>query len=259
MDPKNTLKNTMIFLIGLAITGLVTAAIILTFLPGGAGQSPVIAIPYPLARDKETDAPIPYPSPMDYQSTASAVAGETALPLLLAKQSVIETDLATTPSPTLPQTPVPTGTLENDVYLKTSGKLLGIITQNGWIGYLGGNRTWLYAGALEGEPEQGTFYLFADNPRNGPTGLILAPGKHGAVRVVAEQDNRLTLVSSDGTIYYYDLPARRFVDSLAEIVPSLTPLPHSTALPPPATIDFSILTPGANPYPAPALPATAYP
>jgi hypothetical protein len=70
------------------------------------------------------------------------------------------------------------------------------------------------------------------------------------VRVVSEQDNRLTLVTTDGTTYYFDVPARRFVVSLAEAVPSATPPPTYTPIPLPGTV---------IPYPAPTEPSTAAP
>ena len=69
------------------------------------------------------------------------------------------------------------------------------------------------------------------------------PTKHGGVRVVAEQNNRLTLQAIDGTLFYFDIPARRFVDSLSEVVPSATP--------PPTYTPYTFTTPGAPVYPPP--------
>jgi hypothetical protein len=51
---------------------------------------------------------------------------------------------------------------------------------------------------------------------------------HGGVRVIAEQNNRLILQAIDGEIFYFDVPARRFVNSLSEVVPTATLLPTRT-------------------------------
>ncbi len=59
--------------------------------------------------------------------------------------------------------------------------------------------------------------------------------KGGPVRIVGAQGQRLILKTDIGTIFYFDLPSRRFVSSLTEIVPTATP---------PAT-------PTGRPYPGP--------
>ena len=95
-----------------------------------------------------------------------------------------------------------------------------------------------------------------------PFGNFPTPTKHGGVRVVSEQGNRLTLVSTDGTTYYFDIPSRRFVASLTEVVPSATP---PNTFPPKPTL-HAIWTPIStpvpttyNPYPAPTGQNTAAP
>jgi hypothetical protein len=50
---------------------------------------------------------------------------------------------------------------------------------------------------------------------------------------MSEQNHRLTLVSTDGTTYYFDVPARQFVASPDEVVPTATPPPTFTPYPPP--------------------------
>jgi hypothetical protein len=80
------------------------------------------------------------------------------------------------------------------------------------------------------------------------------------VRVVSEQNNRLTLVSTDGTTYYFDVPARRFVDSLNEVVPSATPPNTFTPFPTLHVIWSSTpVPPTYNPYPAPTGQSTTAP
>jgi hypothetical protein len=132
---------------------------------------------------------------------------------------------------------------------------LGLTTQNAWSGFLDGNRVDLYASALLDDPSQGAIYLFVTIPNSGFMGLILTPTKHGGVRVVSEQNNRLTMISTDGTTYYFDVPARRFVNSLTEVVLSATPPATRTPFPPLPTPATSLSTP--NPYPAPTGPSHA--
>jgi hypothetical protein len=133
------------------------------------------------------------------------------------------------------------------MYTKPSGEKLGLDAQNGWFGLLDGYQVDLTAGALIGDPNQGAVYLFVAIPRSGVSELILTPTKHGGIRVVSEQNNRLMMISTDGTTYYFDVPARRFVDSLTEMVPTATLLPTIT----PPSIPYPIPSP-PTPYPLPS-------
>ena len=76
-----------------------------------------------------------------------------------------------------------------------------------------------------------------------PFGNFPTPTKHGGVRVVGEQDNRLTLASTDGTTYYFDIPSLSYVSSLTVFAPSITPPPTRTPVPPNYVAE--------TPYPAP--------
>ena len=143
----------------------------------------------------------------------------------------------------------PTG-IYSDESVQASGMKMGMDAQNEWFGFIGGNSTNVFAGALFGEPDQGAVHLFMNFPTRGFDEQILTPTQHGGVRVVSEQEDRLTLVSTDGTTYYFDVPARRFVASLSEAVPSATPPPTYTPIPLPGTV---------LPYPAPTEPSTAAP
>jgi hypothetical protein len=143
----------------------------------------------------------------------------------------------------------PTG-IYSDASVQASGMKMGMDAQNEWFGFVGGNSTNVFAGALVGEPDQGVVHLFIKYPTRGFDEQILTPTQHGGVRVVSEYNNRLTLISTDGTTYYFDLPTRRFVASLTEIVPSATPPPTYTPIPLPGTV---------IPYPAPTEHSTVVP
>lgn len=249
MKAKKALREIVLFLVGLGFVGLATAAIIVAFRGSVSSGALFTITPNPTIPPGEPTTLAPYPYPIENLLTPNVAATRTAVMQLFTKEAFIETYLAITRSPVPPVTPVPTGTVEDNIYQRSSGSKLGITTLNGWVGYVDGNEVSLYVGALEWDPDQGAFYLFFSIPNDGFNKLILTPTKHGGVRVVSEQNNRLMLVSTDGTIYYFDLPSMRFVDSLTEVVPTMTPLPTDTPVPPPPTIDFSFLTRTPTPIP----------
>ncbi len=261
MKPEKPLRETLSLLIGLVIVGLATTAIIATFRAQSTGSAPITrTLNFTAPADVQaTDVPSPYPGPMDYLTPTEAARQTAQAPLDMQYAIMMATKLVITPSQTEPATLFPTGTVEDDVYLSSSGMGLGVDTQNAWVGFIDGMRADIYAGARLEDTEQGAIFLFVDIPRGGIAELILTPTKHGGVRVVSEQNNRLTLVSTDGTTYYFDLPARRFVDSLTEVVPTATPLPTYTPFPPPPTFSISTPVPTPNPYPAPTDQSTAAP
>jgi hypothetical protein len=153
-------------------------------------------------------------------------------------------------------TPVipPTGTRE-DERVKPSGVKLGLDALNGWFGIVDGNRVSIYAGALLEETDQGAIVILISLPYRNFDVLILTPTRHGGVRVISEQNNRLTLLAVDGEIYYFDIPARRFVTSLTEIVMTATPPPTYT----PYATEPSAQVPTFNPYPMPTGSSTEAP
>jgi hypothetical protein len=155
------------------------------------------------------------------------------------------TYLATTRTPVTPIY-LPTGIYE-DQRVKISGSLLFIDAQNAWGGIIDEYPFTLYAGALQSDPDQGLVYLVTHIPGVKGFERFLTPSKHGALRVVSQQNNRLTLIATDETVFYFDVPARQYVASLTEVVPSVTPYPPGFP------------TPTGIPYPPPAPPDFPYP
>ncbi len=252
-------------LLGLVIVGAITIAIISTLrvpVPGGiavaASTSPTSSPQQPATPPQEVTTAVPYPYPMENPLTpsAAAAAAEATSNFLATKYlGIYATFLATTPSPTPPVTIPPTGTWE-DMYVKPSGEKLGLDAINAWGGIWDGTQVSVYAGALLDDPNQGAIFILihlviADQ--------FLTPTKHGGVRVVSERNNRLTLVSTDGTTYYFDIPALSYVSSLTAFAPSITPAPTRTPFPTKSL--NGLLTPVSpyNPYPAPTGQSTAAP
>jgi cytoskeletal protein RodZ len=260
MKTNNSFREIGLLAIGLVIVGVVTVIIIGTFRGRNLSEAPITTTPYSTATFEEPTTTLPYPVPLENPLTPTAAARQTAQgPLDTQYAIMLATYMVTTPSPTLPRTFAPTGTREGE-RIQPSGEKMGLDAQNAWVGILDGYPVSVFAGALSGVPEQGAIYIFVELPNTGVNEQILTPTQHGGVRVVSEQNNRLTLVSTDGTTYYFDVPARRFVDSLTEIVPIATLPATKTLLPPPPTLGGSTpVPPTYNPYPAPTGQNTAAP
>jgi hypothetical protein len=121
---------------------------------------------------------------------------------------------------------------------------LGLIVQNIWTGNINDRTVSVYAGAQTANPDDGGLIVW-DDDQHGGRHLFSVPGKHGAVKIVAEKNGRLTLASADQGLFYFDVPGLRFVNSLAEVIPTmdyslqvtpsvpgvLTPTPITTAYP----------------------------
>ncbi len=109
---------------------------------------------------------------------------------------------------------------------------------NAWQDIINGDYVLIFVGALASDHEQGVVLVTSDS--NSGSGEFFTPRRNGAVRVVQEKKSRLVLQSSNRDIFYFDVPARIFVDSLEAIVPngtlnatngSLTPIPLTTSSP----------------------------
>jgi hypothetical protein len=256
MHPGKSFREIGLLILVMVIVGAVTIATIFTLSGRGSDEAAITITPYSTTQVEEptTAFPYPYPSTLPfYYFTPDLAATQTAAGPLATQDAIwYATQIAITPSPTPPVTYPPTGTY-TDTRVQASGLKMGLHTQNGWFGLFNKQPVNIFAGALSWDADQGAIYLFMELPERGMSKLILTPTKHGAVSVVSEQNNRLTLVSTDGTTYYFDLPARRFVDSLTVVVPSATPLPTYTPFPPPSYIGKP------TPYPAPSEQSTTVP
>jgi len=251
----NTHKSTLALFIFLAIVGLAFIVLITSVrapVPGSGGSS---------RAPTSTQIRSIYPGPDDPQTAAA---------IITLKAIGEATYLATTRTPFDTQVPFPTGTFEGSE-VKFSGEKLILDALNAWGGYLNGNTVVIYAGSLLDHPEQGAIAILITLPYRNFSEKVLTPTKHGGVRVVAEQNNRLTLVANDGTIFYFDVPARQFVDSMDESVPTAALPPTYTPYAPPtetptlmenaypAPYSPGTLTPMYNPYPMPISPGTKAP
>jgi hypothetical protein len=266
MKQNITLREVALLLVSLAIIGLVIMIVVYTLpehIPSAlsitANSSPTSlssTTPSPTTIGSRQTTEAPYPGPMNSPTLGSMDSTQT--------EAAYNTQWAmagTSHAMITYSTPFyePIG-IYSDTGVQASGLKIGMDAQNSWFGFVDGNTITVFAGALLDEPDQGAVHLFLNLPTRGFDEQILTPTQHGGVRVVSEQNNRLTLVSTDGTTYYFDLPARRFVDSLTEVVPSATPPITSTPIPPPPTFRGPTpVPPTYNPYPAPTGQSTVAP
>ncbi|MDW8325264.1 MAG: hypothetical protein RMK99_01755 [Anaerolineales bacterium] len=187
--------------------------------------------------------------------TPSIIGSENSLPsnpttefsIILTQKAIAGATAAARP----PITPlvVPTGIYDTEQAKATGYKYWGFKVENYWFGLVNGNIVTVFAGAPVSDPQQGKLHVNIVMPNRLFDGEFATPEKNGALRVIAESNNRLTLMTTNGTTYYFDVPAMRFVSSLEEVVSTATPLPTYT----PVVVPIEIL-----PTPE-ALPASGYP
>ena len=115
------------------------------------------------------------------------------------------------------------------------------VVQNSWQRQIGSAWVLVEAGTLETGPDAG---VIAVTHNQVDWALYFTPANTGSVRIAAEQNNRLTLASVQGAVYYFDLPRQMFAESLNQVLPTPTPTPVVTGYPVPTAAQSS-------PYPAP--------
>jgi hypothetical protein len=148
-----------------------------------------------------------------------------------------------------PETPArPTGIYEDLTAFFHEGYRM----QNVWQELVGGYWAYVAAGARTDDLEQGWIFSRWELPDAAIGEFYRTPQRAGSVHIVAEQNARLTLVSANGTTFYWDIPSQSFVDSLTAVAPTITP-PHNptpTVLPP-GTAEEPEGYPGVTPTAAP--------
>jgi hypothetical protein len=252
MKTGKPIQEMVRLLLGLVIVAAITVAIISTLREPATSITTTSASPNSITPSRAATVPpqepttaVPYPVPLEYPLTPSAVAAAetaTAADIFYTQQAISRaTHQASSPTSALPATFPPTGTDESPETILV-GKQLGFDVLNAWGGILNGKPVSVFAGASSTDPNQGEIFILI---YDGIAQKFLTPTKHGGVRVVSEHNNRLTLASTDGTTYYFDVPAVSFVSSLSVFAPSITPPPTRTPIP----LNYANET--STPYPAP--------
>jgi len=137
----------------------------------------------------------------------------------------------------------------------------GYVIENGWSGSVDGVNISIYAGTHQANPAQGLLYVIYRIPMHQIEQDFPTPLQAGAVHIVSDENYRLTLLSTDGTTFYFDIPGLRYADSLTEVVPTITPYmtetPSATWTPGPTSTPWPTCTPGPTPTFAPFPPPYA--
>lgn len=95
---------------------------------------------------------------------------------------------------------------------------------------------WVTGGRAFDSPSQGAVRViiaphYPDSVQQNDV-IIESPVASGELTITDAVGERLILTSEEGQTFYFDVPALRFVDSLEEIVPTVTPLPTIAYEPP---------------------------
>jgi len=109
--------------------------------------------------------------------------------------------------------------------------------QNAWQGLVNGLWAYVVAGANSNDLEQGLIFSSWEFPNAAIGSFYNTLVRAGSVRIIAEQNYRLTLEAEDGSLFYWDIPSQSFVASRTAVAPTITPppthTPTPTLLPPP--------------------------
>lgn len=139
--------------------------------------------------------------------------------------------------PTIEPLPFPTGIFEGGGDAFYSGD---VTILNYWQNMVNGEPVQVFAGSLYNDSGQGLVIVLSSSP----AGRFYTPTKAGAVQITGESGLRLTLISTGGITFYFDIPSRQFVDSLEVTVMPVPTEPYiSTPAPTPP-----------SPYPGPTSP-----
>ena len=90
----------------------------------------------------------------------------------------------------------------------------GIRIANVWNGPVDGIWTKIHAGSEEADWSQGLLYFRAVSPTEAPIEVEVyrTPTKNGIVKIIAKENEQLTLEAEDGTLFVFDIPSRMFVE-----------------------------------------------
>lgn len=106
----------------------------------------------------------------------------------------------------------------------------GYRIQNAWAGSINGIWAYVLAGAHAADKQWGVVQVAREYPNAGYARSYDTPVRAGSVRIISEVNYRLTLESSDGTTFYFDIPSETFVADPAQVVPTFVPpLTHTPA------------------------------
>ena len=163
-----------------------------------------------------------------------------------AAQALAETNFTGTRSIESIPTPVEVGSQLRGVveYLGFDDLRRELKSTNGWVGEIDGLVYSLSAGYYRNDESLGLVQLriLTTEPYSRTTVNVDCPSKSGALSVEDAKGSRVILRATNGELFYFDVLARQFVESLDIVVPTATPFP-------PLRTEDPEPTPTWNPYP----------
>lgn len=81
---------------------------------------------------------------------------------------------------------------------------------NQWQRLVNGEWVHVYAGSLTSDPTQGVVLVMTESPDQMTGGHYPTPTKEGSVRITGEQGLQITLTSSEGATFVFDVSSRSF-------------------------------------------------
>jgi len=126
-----------------------------------------------------------------------------------------------------PGTPVGSGMVTEHFGL-ASAYYMGLFEHTGlaWFENVGREVILVYPGVSTQDPSQGVIIVTRSGGSRGmDESWHETPVKSGSIKIVDAVGERLILDSEGGDTFYFDVPADRFVNSLSEVVPTITARP----------------------------------
>lgn len=116
----------------------------------------------------------------------------------------------------------PTGLLEHPAIWGQDS----IHIENAWVALIDNEYILVSAGCLKSDPDQG---VVTYEKKNSGRFVVKTTKKSGCISFIEGKDKektkagKLTLKSKKGEHFFFDVPARKFISSLDEVVPTITP------------------------------------
>ncbi len=113
-----------------------------------------------------------------------------------------------------PRTPIPP---ERGIINESGDPGIGwplFVGLNGWKEIVNGKLVEVNAGSWRDDPSQGAVKVLAtapDESNASPVETYQAPRKAGALRIIATDGFKLTLKAADGSLFFFDVPSRKWV------------------------------------------------
>jgi hypothetical protein len=101
--------------------------------------------------------------------------------------------------------------LEEGIFSPAEDILSMYSFNNYWVGQVDGTYYQVSAGSMDERPDQGGVVVIPYGAA--PGGFLPTPSANGSVSVVSAQGAILTLVSTDGTVFVFDVAGQTFVET----------------------------------------------